>query len=327
MSADQISIVLIVLIVVLVANLAMMGAVLFVGIRRRGAAAKAPIGDGSADASGDSAEDLAVSRRVAAIASSAEAEMDDGSVGSAAAAAASWGQVVAGADAVADAGAVADARPDTDLRASFVTDDDALRVLLVDRLTGLDSRIAWERTLRDEETRQARYRRPATVVVAELEGLERLAGRLGPEGAERIVIAVAGTIGANARSSDRTALLGPGRFGVLLPETDEIQAVNFVERVRNVCDLWLAASAVSVRIRFGWASPGPGIDLRTARRLAEERLDRERRHPPLAPLDEPMPGTSAPGPDGEGDAGPSDTALDAASPDRQTGPEPDARGS
>ena len=322
MSADQISIVLIVLIVVLVANLAMMGAVLFVGIRRRGAAAKAPIDDGSADASGDSAEDLAVSRRVAAIADSAAAEMDDGSTGSAAAAA-SWGQVDA------DAGADAGAAPEADLRASFLTDDDGLRVLLVDRLTGLDSRIAWERTLRDEETRQARYRRPATVVVAELEGLERLAGRLGPEGAERIVIAVAGTIGANARSSDRTALLGPGRFGVLLPETDEVQAVNFVERVRNVCDLWLDASAVSVRIRFGWASPGPGIDLRTARRLAEERLDRERRHAPLPPLGEPTPGRSASNPDGEGDADPSGTALDAAfdaaSPDQQTGPEPDAR--
>jgi len=324
MSADQISTVLIVLIVVLVANLAMMGAVLFVGIRRRGAAAKAPIDDGSAGASGDSAEDLAVSRRVAAIADSAEAEMDDGSMGHVAAAA-SLGHVVPVADAGPDARA--DAVPEVDPRASFLTDDDALRVLLVDRLTGLDSRIAWERTLRDEETRQARYRRPATVVVAEIEGLERLAGRLGPEGAERIVIAVAGTIGANARSSDRTALLGPGRFGVLLPETDEIQAVNFVERVRNVCDLWLDASAVSVRIRFGWASPGPGIDLRTARRLAEERLDRERRHPPLPPLGEPTPGASAAYPDGEGDAGRSDAALDATSPDRQVGPEPDARGS
>jgi diguanylate cyclase (GGDEF)-like protein len=324
MSADQITTVLIVLIVVLVANLALMGAVLFVGIRRRGAAAEAPIDDGSADAFGGSAEDAAVSRRVAAITDLAGPEMDDGSTGSAAAAA-SRGHVAEVADAGPDARA--GAVPEVEPRASFLTDDDALRVLLVDRLTGLDSRIAWERTLRDEENRQARYRRPATVVVAELEGLERLAARLGPEVAERIVVAVAGTIGANARTSDRTALLGPGRFGVLLPETDEIQAVNFVERVRNVCDLWLDASAVSVRIRFGWASPGPGVDLRTARRLAEERLDRERRHPPLPPLGEPTPGASAAYPAGEGDAVPSDSALDAASPDRQAGPEPDVRGS
>ncbi len=317
MSADQVSTVLIVLIVVLVANLAMMAAVLLVGIRRRGAAARPPIDDGSADASGEPADDVVVSRRVAAIADPVEVKMDTGSMD--AVAPASWGQITPDAD--------ADAAPQADPRVSFLTDDDALRALLVDRLTGLDSRIAWERTLRDEETRQARYRRPATVVVAELEGLERLAARLGPEVAERIVIAVAGTIGANARSSDRTALLGSGRFGVLLPETDEVQAVNFVERVRNVCDLWLDASAVSVRIRFGWASPGPGIDLRTARRLAEERLDRERRHPSSPPLGEPMPGTSAPRREGEADAGPSDAALDAASPDLPVGQEPDARGS
>jgi hypothetical protein len=139
MSADQISIVLIVLIVVLVANLAMMGAVVFVGIRRRGAAAKAPIDDGSADAFGDLAEDAAVSRRVAAIADSVEPELDDASMGSAAAAAASRGHVAAqaGADAAR-----------TRCRRSIpglLTDDDGPR-----SRTGSppDSRIAWERTPR-----------------------------------------------------------------------------------------------------------------------------------------------------------------------------------
>ena len=45
---------------------------------------------------------------------------------------------------------------------------------------------------------------------------------------------------------------------MLLPETDEVQAINYVERVRAECDRWLAAGAVSMRLAIGWASPAPG---------------------------------------------------------------------
>jgi diguanylate cyclase (GGDEF)-like protein len=199
-------------------------------------------------------------------------------------------------------------------------DDDALRALLVDRTTGLDSRLAWERILRDEDARQARYGRPVTVAILEIEGLERVVARLGPDAADRILVAVAGTIRANARTSDRAAALAPGRFGVLLPETDEVQAVNFVERVRNVCSLWLDASGASARALFGWASPGPGVDLRTARRLAEERLDRERRQSPPPHPGGNGRGRTTPDRDGEHAEGAGPEPVDGG-----TGPTPEAR--
>jgi hypothetical protein len=63
----------------------------------------------------------------------------------------------------------------------------------------------------------------------------------------------------------------------MLPETDEVQAINYVERVRAECDRWLAAGAVSMRLAIGWASPAPGSDLRTATRIAEDRLNADRR--------------------------------------------------
>src|SRR4029078_10796076 len=85
----------------------------------------------------------------------------------------------------------------------------------------------------------ARCRRAATIVMIELDGLERLTARLGDAAGERLVPAVADTIRRLARVADFVARVSDGRFAVLLPETDEIQAINYVERVRRTCDLWL----------------------------------------------------------------------------------------
>jgi PleD family two-component response regulator len=75
-----------------------------------------------------------------------------------------------------------------------------------------------------------------------------------------------------AREADHVARLGPGRFGVLLPETDEIQAIHYVERVRRTCDLWLESGAVALRLAVGWASPSGDDSLHDAARAATERM-------------------------------------------------------
>ena len=141
-----------------------------------------------------------------------------------------------------------------------------------DALTGLLLLGTWNRILADEDARVRRYRRPATVVMLDIDGLDRLIERLGPEAGERLIPAVAGTIRRNARSADQVARLGLGRFGVLMPETDEVQAINYVERVRRACDLWLEAGAVSLRLAIGWASTSGEDGLPDAQRIAGERM-------------------------------------------------------
>ena len=140
-----------------------------------------------------------------------------------------------------------------------------------------DERLDWEVRLRSEDARLARYRRPASIVLVELDGMERLVQRLGADAAERLVPPVRQTLIRQARAADYVARIGVSRFGIILPETDEIQAINYVERVRADCDRWLAAGAVATRLAIGWASPSPGADLRTATRLAEDRLNADRR--------------------------------------------------
>ena len=141
----------------------------------------------------------------------------------------------------------------------------------------VDEAVDWERRIREESTRLGRYRRPITVVLVELDGFERLVSRLGSDAADRLIPAIAETLTRNGRGTDHVARLGPSRFGVLMPETDEIQAINFAERVRTQCDRWLAAGAVSTRVAIGWACPTPSSDLATAIRIADERLQVDRR--------------------------------------------------
>lgn len=145
-----------------------------------------------------------------------------------------------------------------------------------DPATGLDVGPAWARWLAEEDARVQRFHRPATVVLVELSGLDRLADRLGHEAAGRLIPPIAMTMRRNARATDHLARLGPTRFGMILTETDEIRAINFVERIRDACDVWLEAGAVMLRLSVGWAEISPDRPADVALPDAEGRLFEER---------------------------------------------------
>ena len=147
----------------------------------------------------------------------------------------------------------------------------------IDALTGMPDASAFSRLVADEDARIARYHRAATVVIFELEGLDRLVERLGDDAGDRIVPAVADTLRRLARAADHVARLGPGRFGALLPETDEVAAINYIERVRKACDLWLETGAIAMRLAIGWSGTAGDPPLTDAQRTATERMYAELR--------------------------------------------------
>jgi two-component system cell cycle response regulator len=146
-----------------------------------------------------------------------------------------------------------------------------------DPLTGMLLPREWNRILADEGARVSRYGRTATVVLVELEGLDRMTAILGAAATDRVLPAVADSISRHARGADHVARLGPGRFGILLPETNEVEAVNYVERIRQVCELWLESGAIAMRLAIGWASPVGDASLGDAFNEAEERMYAELR--------------------------------------------------
>jgi diguanylate cyclase (GGDEF)-like protein len=145
-----------------------------------------------------------------------------------------------------------------------------------DAATGLDTGPVWARWLSEEEARIRRYHRPATIVLVELSGLERLADRLGPEAAMRLLPPIAMTMRRELRAADHLARLGPTRFGAILTETDEVRAINYIERIRSACDVWLEAGAVMLRLSVGWAEISPDSPADVAFPEAERRLYEER---------------------------------------------------
>lgn len=142
----------------------------------------------------------------------------------------------------------------------------------IDPLTRLLDHGAFTRLVAAEDLRVHRYHRPVTVVIFELGGLDRLIDRLGTDAADRVIPALADTMRRLARDVDHVARLAPGRFGVILPETDEISAINYVERVRRACELWLESGAIALGLAAGWAGTDGDPTLIEAQRLATERM-------------------------------------------------------
>jgi diguanylate cyclase (GGDEF)-like protein len=146
-----------------------------------------------------------------------------------------------------------------------------------DPLTGMLDPLAFEEALIHEDAREQRYRRSATVIVFELDGLAKIVDRLGWDPGDRIEAALGDTITRLARRADYVARLERGRYAVLLPETDEVAAINYVERIRRACDLWLESGAIAMRLAIGWASTGGDTTLDGALRTATDRMRLELR--------------------------------------------------
>ncbi|MFL5643685.1 MAG: GGDEF domain-containing protein [Chloroflexota bacterium] len=124
--------------------------------------------------------------------------------------------------------------------------------------TGLEGPDFWRRLLVAEVGRSARYGRPLTIVLLDVDGLQEIVSAWGAEVARRTLRETAQAVRRMARTSDYCTRIGAARFGILLTETGEIEAINFVERVRERCSRSLTPGGTPVRLAFGWASPRPG---------------------------------------------------------------------
>jgi diguanylate cyclase (GGDEF)-like protein len=143
-------------------------------------------------------------------------------------------------------------------------------------LAGLAEATMWEDLVRDEAARAARFGRPSMVVTATLPQLDDIAERWGRAAADRVVAEITRVLESEGRAVDRMALLGDSTFGILLPETGELGASRFAERVRAATDAWLIAAGLSVRLELAWANVPDGGDgeATTTARLRNQRSAR-----------------------------------------------------
>ena len=159
--------------------------------------------------------------------------------------------------------------------------------------TGFDPPGVWAGAARHEQRRVERTGRRATVFVAELQGMIWLATRVGQDAADGIVSAIAELVSRHLRGSDRMVQVGPYRFDVLLPETDEGGATALATRVQAACDEWMTSGRLAVRLAIGVAELRPGGEFDAAILEAEERLRTGRRTTREAQPSDPAPPDAA----------------------------------
>ena len=109
-------------------------------------------------------------------------------------------------------------------------------------------------------------------MLVEIAGLTRLGQLWGMTLPSGRSISAARTLSQSIRTSDHIARIEPIRFAILLTETTEIDAINFVERARVSCERDLRVASEVVGVAFGWASPPKASDLADAVAVATNRL-------------------------------------------------------
>ncbi len=130
----------------------------------------------------------------------------------------------------------------------------------------LESGEVWTEALRREDLRVARYGRAASVLIVEISASGGWVG-------DQVVAGVGGAVRAQARETDHVTRIGPCRFHVLLPETDEQDAMTLAERVVRTCRQQLSTSPEPRPVVLASvATASGGGTLVTALALAEARL-------------------------------------------------------
>lgn len=130
------------------------------------------------------------------------------------------------------------------------------RLALYDQLTGLPNRRFMEARLDDAVTTAARYERPFSVAMLDIDFFKKYNDTMGHAAGDRILAEVGALIRKETREADFAARYGGEEFIVILTETEQCGACIGVERIRRTVE-----QKAGVTVSIGVTSYRPGLDL------------------------------------------------------------------
>lgn len=129
-------------------------------------------------------------------------------------------------------------------------------------LRSLPGRLEWNAAIERESVRTARYERPAAVAVLEVRPVRE---SVVLDSWLRIHAAPLGQVLLrSSRATDIVARVNDARFQVLLPETTEEAAGDFIERVVEACDEHLRELGAPLQVTASFAASSADLPLRDA---------------------------------------------------------------
>ena len=105
------------------------------------------------------------------------------------------------------------------------------KLAITDHLTGLLNRREVERRLALELKRGARYGRPVSLLMIDVDDLKAVNDEFGHAAGDDVLCALARMMKGSIRSSETAGRLGGDEFAIVLPETDARQAAALADRL------------------------------------------------------------------------------------------------
>ena len=142
----------------------------------------------------------------------------------------------------------------------------AEELALIDPLTGLANRRAWEQALAREEQRCRRAQHPAAIICLDLDRLKEQNDTAGHAAGDELLQRTADCLRRAIRAHDIAARLGGDEFGILLVECAGDCVPQIVARLKS------ALQTASVAATLGWAARTNDADLHATWMAADQAL-------------------------------------------------------
>lgn len=159
----------------------------------------------------------------------------------------------------------------------------------VDPLTQLGNRLAWTKTLIDEEARCRRFGHPACVISVDLDGLKRANDTLGHDAGDRLLRDTAVVLRRVTRMCDQVARVGGDEFAVLAVEATELEGRALLDRIAMAFGNAGIEASLGMAVRDGHSTLDDTWKLADAamyrhkRRRLQERVGAALASPEIAP--------------------------------------------
>jgi len=149
------------------------------------------------------------------------------------------------------------------------------RTAATDKLTGLFNRRHFEQVLAVELARCRRYGHLASLIMLDIDHFKAVNDGFGHDAGDKVLVAIAGTLGRSVRASDTACRWGGEEFAILSPGVSAAAAMQLAHRVREaVAEESVAGIPGHVTLSAGVAQLDPAESVEQGFKRADQALYR-----------------------------------------------------
>ncbi len=127
----------------------------------------------------------------------------------------------------------------------------------IDSLTGLFNRRAFEKKILEEFERSKRYEHPLSVIMLDIDNFKKINDTYGHHGGDAALVKISEILREKSRRSDFPSRFGGEEFVLVLPETDQDNAIQVARKFHDeirTCTFGTIDKPFSLTVSMGLAS-------------------------------------------------------------------------